>query len=134
MGVGWCGWDFAVEVEDHVLLFHLGEDWVEGLVGEDAGGGVGGHACGVRLDAGDACLLCLADDLWSDVLVQVQRHEVVDIGLNCSQALAVFESCLDRSNRRDKVGLSGESTLLYIIEDKKACEQTTYLTGYFARV
>jgi hypothetical protein len=37
------GWDFAVEVEDHVLFFHFGEDGVEGFVGEDAGGGILGE-------------------------------------------------------------------------------------------
>lgn len=40
VGVGRGRRDFAVEVEDHVLFFHFGEDGVEGLVGDDAGGGV----------------------------------------------------------------------------------------------
>jgi hypothetical protein len=40
VGAGWCGWDFAVEVEDHVLFFHFLEDGVEGLVVEDTGGRV----------------------------------------------------------------------------------------------
>lgn len=38
MSVGRGGGDFAVEVEDHVLLFHFGEDGVKGLIGDDAGG------------------------------------------------------------------------------------------------
>lgn len=38
--------DFAVQVEHHVLLLHLGEDREEVIVGAHAGGGVGRHACG----------------------------------------------------------------------------------------
>jgi hypothetical protein len=41
--VGGRGGDFAVEVEDHVLLLHFGEDGVESVVGDDAGGGVLGR-------------------------------------------------------------------------------------------
>ncbi|KAG2003952.1 hypothetical protein GB937_009317 [Aspergillus fischeri] len=37
--------DLAVEVEDHVVLFHLREDGEEFVVIADAGRGVGGHAC-----------------------------------------------------------------------------------------
>jgi hypothetical protein len=36
----WGGWHFAVEVEDHVLLLHLGEHGVEGFIVQDARGGV----------------------------------------------------------------------------------------------
>lgn len=73
---------FTVKVEDHVLTLHFGEHGVELGVVDDARGGVGGHARGVALDAGDALLLRFDDGLRGHRLVEVEGHEVVDIGFN----------------------------------------------------
>lgn len=41
--------------------------------------------------------------------MQVQRQKVIDIWLDCSQAVTVFESLLDRCDGGDKVGLKNQS-------------------------
>jgi hypothetical protein len=41
-------------VKDEAMFFHGGEDGVELSVVDDAGGGVGGYACRIGLDASDA--------------------------------------------------------------------------------
>ena len=66
-------------------------------------------AGGIRLDARDACLLGLADHLGCDGLVEVQRHEVVDIGLNGPQAVAVLDALLHAGDGRDEVWLARPS-------------------------
>lgn len=63
--------DFAVEVQDHVLALHLGEDGVEGLVAYDAGAGVCGYSGWVGFDTRDACGDSLLDNLWGDGFVEV---------------------------------------------------------------
>lgn len=65
----------------------------------------GGHACRVGLDACDAGGFGLADHLGRDGFVQVQRHEVVDVGLDGAEAVAVLETLLDCGDGRDQVGL-----------------------------
>lgn len=95
MGAGRCAGHFTVQVENHVLLLHFGENGVEGLVGEYARGRVSGDSCGVGFDTSDACLLCFDNHLRCDVLVQVQRDEVVDIGLDGAKAVPVLQGCLD---------------------------------------
>jgi hypothetical protein len=37
--------------------------------------------------------------------MEVQRHEKVDIRFDCPQTVAVFETLLDCSDRRDEIGL-----------------------------
>ena len=71
----------------------------------------GCDARGVGFDACDACLFGFADHLRSDVLVQIERHEVVDIRLDSAEAVTVFQRCLDGCDRRDKVGLKQESII-----------------------
>ena len=41
--------------------------------------------------------------------MQVKGHEVLDIWLDCSQAVTILESLLDRCDGRDKVGLRNQS-------------------------
>lgn len=94
-----------MQIEDHVLTLHLRKDGVEGSIVDDAGARVGGHAGWVALDTGDTALLGLADGLGSDGLVQVQRHEVVDIGFEGLEALLVIQSAVDGRDGRDQVGL-----------------------------
>ena len=72
-----------MEVEDHVLTFHFGEDGVESCVVHDAVVAVGGDAVGVGFDACDACLLRLLDRLGRDVGVEVEGHEECYIGFQC---------------------------------------------------
>lgn len=99
------GGSLTVEVQDQALTLHLGEDGIEGSVVDHAGARVGRHTGGVALDTGDAALLGLDDGLGGDRLVQVEGHEVVDIGLNGLQALLVVEGMVDGRDRRDQVGL-----------------------------
>lgn len=76
------------------------------MLGGRFAGTHGCHARGVGFHARDASGFCLADHLGRDVLVQVQRHQVVNIGLDGAQALAVLQGCFDGSHGRDKVGLA----------------------------
>ena len=94
-----------MEVEDHVLTLHLLKDRVEGLVGDNAGRRVGGHAGRVGFNSSDAGLLCLDDGLRSDVWVQVERHEESDIWGQALQAFLVVQSVLRSRDRRNQVGL-----------------------------
>jgi hypothetical protein len=59
----------------------------------------------VRFDTGDTCFLCLADDFGCDRLMQVKRHEIVDIWFNCKQSVAVLEALLDCGDGRNQIGL-----------------------------
>jgi hypothetical protein len=63
------------------------------------------HACGIRFHACDAGFLCFADDLGRERFVQVERHEVVDVWLDGSQAVAVRETLLDCCDGWDEIGL-----------------------------
>jgi hypothetical protein len=69
------------------------------LVSEVSGQSDAGTYCSdtsrVRFDAGDASFLCLANDFWSDRLMQIERHEIVDVRLDCKQSVAVLEALLD---------------------------------------
>jgi hypothetical protein len=63
------------------------------------------HARWIRFHACDAGFLCFADDIWCERFVQVERHEVVDLWFNGSQAIAVRETLLDCRNGWDEIGL-----------------------------
>lgn len=63
------------------------------------------HACWVRLDSCDASLLCFTNNLWSDALVQIERHEIVYIWLDLAQTVAILKALLDSCDGRNKVGL-----------------------------
>jgi hypothetical protein len=83
-------------------LSRAGGFWLAGeTYGRDAGG--------IRLDASDACLLGLANHLGRDGLVEVQRHEVVDIGLNGTQTVAVLDTLLHAGDGWDEVWLARSS-------------------------
>lgn len=94
-----------MQVQDHVLALHLLKNRVEGLVADDTGAAVCGYAGGVGLDARDTCGCGLLDHFGGDVLVQVQRHQEVDIGLNCLESLLVVQSVLNSGDWRYQVGL-----------------------------
>lgn len=79
-----------------------------GRIGGGGGGGggtYGRHAGGIGLHARNTRLLCFADDFGCDGLVQVQRHQIVDVGLDGLQAVTVLQTLLHRSNRRHQVRL-----------------------------
>lgn len=65
----------------------------------------GGYAGWVGLDACDAGFLGFADDFWSDGLVEVEGHEVVDVWLDGLQSVAVLEALFDSSDWRDQIWL-----------------------------
>src|SRR5690606_2258774 len=69
---------FSVEVEDHVDVLHGRKDGVECLIRDDTGIGVGSYACWIRLYASNASFVRLVDDLGSDIVAEVERHEVGD--------------------------------------------------------
>jgi len=77
------------------MLLHRGEDGVVGLVGEDARGGVGGHAGGVGLHACDAGTGGFGDGVGGDGGMEVEGHEEGDTGLECLETLLVVESVRD---------------------------------------
>lgn len=63
-----------MEIKDEITLLHLLKDWVVDLVRLDSTIRVGGDASGVRLDANNACLLCLSDFFGSEVWREVEGH------------------------------------------------------------
>lgn len=69
-----------------------------------------GYASWIRLDARNARSLGLANHLRRDILMQIERHEVVDIRLDGSQPVTVRKRGLHRCDRWDEVGLRREST------------------------
>lgn len=99
------GWDFTVQVEDHILTLHLSEDGVELSVVDDARGGVSSDTGRVTLDASDAALLGIDDGLRGDSLMEIQRHEIVHIGLNGLQTLLVLKRAVNGGHGRDQVRL-----------------------------
>lgn len=114
--------DLAVDVEDHVDLFesvsqkqeghkkqglyllHGRKGREKGVVGDDAAGRVCRGALRVRLDTGDAGLLGGADDVRRDTLVEEERHEVLDAGVDGLQALAIGQGRVHRGDGRHEVG------------------------------
>ena len=97
--------DLSMEVQHQPLALHLGKNGVELRIVDHARARVGGDTGGIALDSCDAALLGFDDGLWGDRLVQVQRHEVVDIGLNGLQPLLVVQGAVDGGNGRDQIGL-----------------------------
>ena len=87
------------------MLLHRGEDGVVGLVGEDAGCGVGGHAGGIGLHACNAGAGGFGNGIGSDGGVEVKGHEECDIWFECLKTLLVVESVRDCSYWRCEIGL-----------------------------
>lgn len=100
------GRDLSVKIQNHVLTLHLCKNRVKLGVIHHARGRVGGNACWVALDTGDAALLGFDDGLRGHGLVEVQRHEEVHIGFNGLQALLVVERAVDSCHWRHQVGLN----------------------------
>lgn len=94
-----------MEVQNQALTLHLREDRIKGGIVDNAGARVGRDTGRVALDTGDAALLGLDNGLGGDRLVQVEGHEVVDVGLNGLQTLLVVEGMVDGRDGRDQVGL-----------------------------
>lgn len=106
------GGALAVQVQNQSLTLHLSEDRVERRVVDHAGARVGGYTGRVALDSGDTALLGFNDGLRGDCLVQIQRHEVVDIGLNGLQALLVVQGMVDGGDGGHQVGLRNRVILM----------------------
>jgi len=60
----------------------------------------------IRLHPCDARFLRLADDFRRDGLMKVERHVVLDVWLDCSQSVPVFEALLDGCDGWDKIWLN----------------------------
>ena len=60
---------------------------------------------GIRLHTRNPRFLCFANDLRRDILVEIQRHDVIHIRLNSTESVAVLEALLHGSDGRDQVGL-----------------------------
>ena len=113
------GWDFAMQVEDHILTLHLSEDGIELGVVDHARRGVGSHTGRVTLDTSDASLLGLNDRLRGHGLMEIQRHEIVHIGLDGLQALLVLKRTVNGSHRRDQVRLVDNIQGYYVVPISK---------------
>ena len=99
------GGQLAVQVQHEVVLLHGREHGVEGRVVDDARVGVGRDAGRIGLDGCDAGGGGGGDGRWRDGRVQVERHEVGDVGLDGGEALLVGQGLGDGRDRGDEVGL-----------------------------
>lgn len=97
-------WELAVQVENQATGLHGGKDGVEGLVGDDARGGVCRDAGRIALDADDAGLLGLINELGGGGFVEVEDHEVVERGVESLQAGLVLQGLGDADDGRHEVG------------------------------
>lgn len=93
-----------MEIEHHVLLFHLLEDWVVECVVHDAGGAVGRHAGGIAFHSCDACAFGFDYGFCSHGLVQVQSHQKLHVGLYGLELAVVNQGLFDRGDWRHQVG------------------------------
>lgn len=99
----------AVQVENHILLFHLGKDLVVDPIPlhPDAALRVGRHAARVALDAHNAALLGFDDMRRGERAGEVERGEDVQGGSDGLELFGVGDGLRGEGERRDEVGLRG---------------------------
>lgn len=96
-----------MQVEDHVLPFHLLEHRVELLVRDDARVRVRRHAGGIRLDVQDPRRARVFDRLRCDVGMEVEAHLVY-----CKPPIASSRTALSRPHQKSDVGFNGFEAVL----------------------
>lgn len=98
-------WNLSMQIQHQVVLLHGLEDRVIALVIEHAGFRVRGHARRVDLDACDSGACGLGDGGRGDRLVQIERHQELDIRSKCLKTFTVGDCSSHSGNWRDEVGL-----------------------------
>jgi hypothetical protein len=68
----------SMQIQNHAALFHSPKHGIENFIVKNPRTRVGRDTSRIRLDSHDSLSLRSLDDCWSDLLVKIQRHQVVD--------------------------------------------------------
>jgi hypothetical protein len=68
----------SMQIQNHAALFHSPKHRIENFIVKNPRTRVGRDTSRIRLDSHDSLSLRSLDDCWSDLLMKIQRHQVVD--------------------------------------------------------
>lgn len=93
----------SMQIQNHATLLHRPKHRIKNFIVKNPRTRVGRDTSRIRLDSHNSLSLRSLDDCWSNLLMKIQRHQIVDTWILLLQALLIRHSIRGRSERWDQV-------------------------------